>query len=65
MRGVRRAGGDEARHASRLGDSFLEDLAVLGLAVVEELVGINGLVELTGVGVDAALLEQRIHTEGS
>ena len=64
MAGVGRARGDEARHAPRLGDALLENLPVLGLAVVQQLVGIDRLVELARVGVDAALLEERIHTEG-
>ena len=43
---VRRAGGDERRHRSRLGDALLEDLPVLGFLVVEQLIAVDRLVEL-------------------
>ena len=64
MAGVGRAGGDEARDAPRLGDALLENLSVLGLAVIEQLIRVDRLVELAAVGIDAALLEERIHAEG-
>jgi hypothetical protein len=45
------------------GDALLEDLPVLRFLVVHQLVGVDRLVELAGVGVDATLAEQRFHAE--
>ena len=53
-----RAGGDERGHRAGLGDPLFEDLPVLGLAVVEHGVGIDRLVELADVRVDAELAER-------
>ena len=60
-----RAGGDERRHRAGLGDPFLQDLPVVRLAVVEHGVGIDRLVELAGVRIDAELAEERLHAEGA
>ena len=57
------AGGDERRHRAGLGDAFFQNLPVLRLAVVEHGVGIDRLVELAGVRVDAELAEERLHAE--
>ena len=35
VRGVARAGGDERRHRTGLGDAFLENLAVLGFVIID------------------------------
>ena len=61
----RRPGGDERGQRPRLGDAFLEDLTVRRLLVVDQAVGIDGLVELAHVRVDAGLAEQRLHAEGA
>ena len=65
LRGVRRAGGDEAGHRARLGDALLEDLPGLRLLVGEQQVVVDGLVHLALRRVDAELLEQRVHAEGA
>ena len=62
---LRGAGGDERRHRAGLGDPFLQNLPVLRLAVVEHGVGIDRLVELAGVRVDAELAEEGLHAEGA
>ena len=59
------AGGDERRHRAGLGDPFLQDLPVVRLAVVEHGVGIDRLVELADVRVDAELAEEGLHAEGA
>ena len=65
VRRVRRRRGDPAGHAARLVDAFLQDLAVLGLAVVHHLVLVDrGVVLPCGV-VDADLAEQAFHAEGA
>ena len=61
--GVRRSRGDERRHGPRLGDPFFENLTVLGLAVIEHVVGIDRFVELADMGVDATLAKQRLETK--
>ncbi len=63
--GVGGAGGDERAHRAGLGDALLEDLAVLGLLVVQQRLGVDRLVELAGVGVDPDLAEERLHAEGA
>ena len=59
------AGGDERGHRSGLGNAFLEDLPVFGLAVIQDGVGIDRLVELAHVRIDAHLAEERFHAEGA
>ena len=61
---VRRAGRLEAGHRAGLGDALLEDLAVGRLAVRQDEVRVDRLVALAERGVDADLLEQRVHAEG-
>ena len=63
VRGVGRAGRGERRHRAGLRDALLEDLAVLGLAVVEQLLAVDGFVELAVGSVDAHLAEERLHAE--
>ena len=65
VRAIRRSGGNERRHRAGFGDPFLEDLPVLRLAIVQHRLGIDRLVQLAGVGVNAALPEQRFHAEGA
>ena len=65
MIGIRGAGGDERTDGASLGDSFLEDLPVLGLFVVEQSVHVDRLVELSDVRVNADLTEERLHAEGA
>src|SRR5439155_4482701 len=48
VRRIRGPRGDERRHRARLGDAFLEDLAVGRLLVIEERVHVDGLIELAG-----------------
>ncbi len=55
---------NERRHCPRLGDAFLEDLALLGLFVIEEGLHIDWLIKLAKWGVDADLTEQGIHAKG-
>ena len=63
--GVGHAAGDEGGHGAGLGDAFFEHLAVAGFFVEEQAVGIDGLVELAGGGVDAELAEHAFHAEGA
>ena len=62
---IRRGGGLEARHRARLRDALLEDLTVDRFAVRQHEIRIDRLVALAEGGVDADLLEERIHPEGS
>ena len=55
----------ETRHGSRLVDSLFENLAILRLAVVRELPGVDRFVELAGAGVDAELRKEPFHSEGA
>ena len=61
--GVRRAGGDEARHRAGLGDALLEDLPLDRLGVAEQQVVVDRLVLLALRGVDVQLAEQGVHAE--
>ena len=63
VRGVRRAGGLQRGHRAGLGDPLLQHLAVRRLAVGEHELGVDRLVALAEGGVDADLLEQRVHAE--
>jgi hypothetical protein len=63
--GISRARGDERGHGARFGDSLFQNLAVLGLLVVEQGVHVDRLVELADAGVDSDLAEQRFHAEGA
>ena len=63
MAGVGRAGRLERGHRAGFGDALLEDLAVGRLAVAEHEVGVDRLVALAEGGIDADLLEQRVHAE--
>ena len=63
VRRIGRAGGDERRHRAGFGDAFFEQLAVFGFLVERELIGIDRLVELADVRVDADLAEQAFHAE--
>ena len=65
VRGVGRAGGLHGGRRARLGEALLEDLAGLVLAVGEDEVGVDRVVELAQRGVDADLLEERVHAEGA
>ena len=65
VRRVRRRRGDPAGHAARLVDAFLQDLAVLVLAVVHHLVLVDRRVVLPRGVVDADLAEQAFHAEGA
>src|SRR5687767_2720609 len=65
MGGIRSAGRNERRHRPRLGNSLLENLPVERLAVIEQSLLIDRLVELTDVRVDADLSEKRFHSEGA
>ncbi len=58
-------GGNERGHRPGLVDALFQDLPVDGLAVVEHVVGIDRLVKLAGVGVDAELAEEGLHAEGA
>ena len=51
VRRVRRRRGDPARHAARFVDAFLQDLAVLGFAVVHDLVLVDRRVLLARRGL--------------
>lgn len=58
-------GGNPAGHGAGLVDAFLEDLALLVLAVEHHLVLVHRLVELADRGVDAELAEHAFHAEGT
>ena len=62
---VRLAGGRETAHGAGFGDALFQDLAVLGFLVVEELIGIDGFVQLAVRGVDRNLAEEAFHAEGA
>ena len=65
VRAVRGGRGDPARHRAAFVDALLQHLAVLGLAVVHQLVGVLRLVELADRRVDAELAEHAFHAEGA
>src|SRR6056297_2942323 len=56
-------GGAEAGHGTGFGDAFFQDLSVLSFLVVRDLIRIDGLVKLSGVGVDPELAEHAFHSE--
>ena len=56
--GVGRAGGDEGRHRTGLGDAFFENLSVFGLLVVKQAFLVHRFVVLPDVRVDADLAKQ-------
>ena len=58
-------GGDPGGHGAGLGDALLQDLALAGLLVVEQLVFVLRLVELADRGIDGDLPEERLHAEGA
>ena len=62
---VRRAGGHPRADRARLVDAFLQDLALLVLAIVRELIGVLRRVELPRRGPDAQLPEHAFHTESA
>ena len=47
------------------GDSFFENLPVLGFLVVEQRVHVDGFIVLAHAGVDSDLPEERFHAEGA
>ena len=57
--------GDPAAHAASLVDPLLQDLAVLGLAVIHHLVLVDRRVLLAFRVVDTDLAEQPFHAEGA
>ena len=63
--GVGRTGGDEGRHGARFRYALFQQLAVLGLAVVQERFTVHRVVELPHRGIDAGLPEQGLHAEGA
>src|SRR5690606_21263901 len=60
---VRRAGRGPGTERARLVDAFLQDLALLVLAVVRELIGVLRRVELTERRINADLAEHALHAE--
>ena len=46
-------------------DAFFKDLAVLGFLVIDQRLRIDRLIELSRVGIDTALAEERVHAEGA
>src|SRR4029077_13589193 len=63
VRRVRRRGRDPRAIRAALVDAFLEDLALLVLAVERELVGVLRRVQLADGRIDADLAEQTFHAE--
>src|SRR4029077_15992014 len=61
VRRVRRRGRDPRAIRAALVDAFLEDLALLVLAVERELVGVLRRVQLADGRIDADLAEQTFH----
>ena len=57
------AGGDERRHRPGLGDALLQNLPVLCLFVVQQQIGVDRLVQLAGMRVNADLPEHALHAE--
>ena len=64
MVGIGRGSGDPRRHGAGLVDPLLQHLTLLVLAVIHQLIGIFGLIQLTERGVDPQLAEHAFHTEG-
>src|SRR5688572_25201730 len=60
---IRCAGSREAGHRSRFGYTFLENLAILRLAIVHDHIPIDRRIELALARVDADLAEERVHTK--
>ena len=65
MRGVGGAHDLEGRGRSGLGDAGVHDAALLGLAVGEHHVGVNGRVGLAGRVEDLGRREDRVEAEGT
>ena len=64
MVGIGSGSGDPRRHGAGLVDPLLQNLALLVLAVIHQLIGIFGLIQLTERRVDPQLAEHAFHTEG-
>src|ERR1700690_3681039 len=62
---IRGARGDERGHRARLVDALLKDLAFRILAVIHELIGVLGPIELADLAEDPDLPEQTLHAEGA
>ena len=65
MIGIGRGRRDPGRHGPGLVDALLQDLALLVLAVVHHLIGIDRLIELALRGIDPELTEHALHAEGA
>ena len=65
MRGVGGAGRDERRHGSGLGDPLFQELAVFGLPICQERMGIDRLIKLAHIRIDTELLKEGFHAERS
>ena len=63
--GVRRTGGDERRDRASLVDSLVQDLAVLGLLIVEDQLAVDRDVLLAPWVIDLGRGEERVHAEGA
>ena len=63
VRRVARARGGERGHRPRLGDAFLEDLAVDRLAVRQKRLRVDRFVALAKGRIDPDLFEERVHAE--
>ena len=50
----------ERSHRAGLGDPLLENLAVLGLAVMQQEMRVDRFIELPGVGIDAVFAKERV-----
>src|SRR5262249_24032696 len=62
-RRVRGAGGGERRHRPRLGDPFLEDLALARLAIRKEQLRVHWLIHLAEGRIDLVLTKERVEPE--
>src|SRR5262249_2829276 len=65
VRCVRSARGNERGHGTGFGDSFFEDLAVLGFLVIQKSVYVDRLITLAGTGINADGAEERFHAKGA
>ena len=65
VRGVRRTGSDEGGDGPRFVDALVQDLSVLGLAIVQHEFTVDGDVLLARRVVDACGGEERVHAEGA
>ncbi len=65
MRSIGRTRSDARGHRARLGDAFLEDLAVLRFLVIKQSVYVDGFILLAGAGINTHGAKERFHAEST